>query len=239
MHPTSPRRAPPPARVRAMFDDIVRRYDLLNDLLSLGLARSWRMATVRAVAVGPDDVVLDVGTGTGDLARLLSERAGRTVAVDLSHSMLIAARAKARSRAILAEASVFSLPFGDATFDAVVSAFVLRNLEDLEAAFAEMARVTRPGGRVALVDITEPRGPLLRRAFDAYFRVAAPAVGALVGKREAYRYLSRSLAQLPPPPEVCRLLERSGFRDAEARALTGGMVTLFVATRASSAAEGT
>jgi demethylmenaquinone methyltransferase / 2-methoxy-6-polyprenyl-1,4-benzoquinol methylase len=92
--------------------------------------------------------------------------------------------------------------------------------------------VVEPGGRIAVVDITEPRAPLLRRGFDAYFRVAAPTVGRLVGKRDAYRYLSRSLAQLPPPDEVRRLLGVAGFRSAEARPLTGGMVTLFTAVRA-------
>jgi demethylmenaquinone methyltransferase/2-methoxy-6-polyprenyl-1,4-benzoquinol methylase len=215
-----------------MFDDIVERYDVLNRVLSFGLDRRWRRAVVNAIDPRSDDVVLDVGTGTGDVAALVREREARVVGVDLSHEMVIAASGKVGSGAIFAEGSAFALPFRDGAFSSAVSGFVLRNLNDLPAAFSEMARVVKPGGRVALVDITEPRRPLLRRGFDAYFRVAAPTVGRLVGKGDAYRYLSRSLAQLPPPEEVRRLLEVAGFRSAEARPLTGGMVTLFTAVRA-------
>jgi demethylmenaquinone methyltransferase/2-methoxy-6-polyprenyl-1,4-benzoquinol methylase len=234
----SPRRAPPPARIRAMFDDIVERYDLLNGLLSFGLDRRWRRAAARAIAAGPGDLILDVGTGTGDLARLVGRHGAGTVGVDLSHHMLTAALAKVDSTALLVQGSVFSLPFRDQSFTGAVSAFVLRNLDDLPAAFAELARVVRPGGRVALVDITEPAHPLLRRAFDGYLRLAAPRLGRLVGKGDAYRYLAGSLAQLPPPAYVCTLLDTAGFRDSWARPLTGGMVTLFTATRAASEGEG-
>jgi demethylmenaquinone methyltransferase / 2-methoxy-6-polyprenyl-1,4-benzoquinol methylase len=215
-----------------MFDDIVHRYDLLNGLLSFGLDRRWRRAVVNAIRPQHGDMVLDVGTGTGDLARLVEQRGGRVVGVDLSHEMLVAASAKVGSRVILAEGSVFALPFADRVFTGALSGFVLRNLNDLPSAFAELGRVVRPGGRVALVDITEPRQPLLRRGFDAYFRIAAPAMGRLVGKGAAYRYLARSLAQLPPPEEVLRLLEEAGFDSAAARSLTGGMVTLFTGVRA-------
>jgi demethylmenaquinone methyltransferase/2-methoxy-6-polyprenyl-1,4-benzoquinol methylase len=221
-----------------MFDEIVGRYDLVNGLLSLGLDRRWRRAAVTAVDPAAGELILDIGTGTGDVARLVRRRGARVVGVDLSHDMLVVAGAKVPSGATFAEASVFALPFGEGSFDAGVSAFVLRNLNDLPAAFRELARVVRPGGRVALVDITEPERPAIRRVFDAYFGVAAPALGRLVGKADAYRYLVRSLAQLPPHSEVCRLLEGSGFRQARARPLTGGMVTLFTATRSTSRAEG-
>jgi demethylmenaquinone methyltransferase/2-methoxy-6-polyprenyl-1,4-benzoquinol methylase len=213
-----------------MFDQVAVRYDLINRLLSFGLDRRWRRAAAAAVSptTGP---VLDLGCGTGDLGRLLSGSA-RVVGIDLSHSMLVAARTKAGARLSLVEGSAFALPFADATFDAAVSGFVLRNLEDLPAAFAELARVVAPGGRIGLVDITEPPRPALRRLFDAYFGVAAPALGRLAGRRDAYRYLARSLAQLPPPPQVCGLLEAAGFQPADARPLTGGMVTLFTGMRA-------
>jgi demethylmenaquinone methyltransferase/2-methoxy-6-polyprenyl-1,4-benzoquinol methylase len=234
----SPRRAPPPAQVRAMFDDIVGRYDLMNTLLSFGLDRRWRRAAVTAVDPGAGDLILDVGTGTGDVARVVQERRARVVGVDLSHEMIVEAKAKVPAGATFAEASVFALPFGAGTFDAGVSAFVLRNLSDLPAAFAELARVVRPGGLVALVDITEPERPAVRRAFDAYFRLAASALGRLVGKADAYRYLVRSLAQLPRPAQVCALLDAAGFVDVRARPLTGGMVTLFTAARFTSTAEG-
>jgi demethylmenaquinone methyltransferase/2-methoxy-6-polyprenyl-1,4-benzoquinol methylase len=214
-----------------MFDQVAVRYDLINRLLSFGLDRRWRRAAAAAVSPtkGP---VLDLGCGTGDLGLLLSGSA-RVVGIDLSHPMLMAARTKAgAARLSLVEGSAFALPFPDATFDAAVSGFVLRNLEDLPAAFAELARVVAPGGRIGLVDITEPPRPALRRLFDAYFGVAAPALGRLAGRRDAYRYLARSLAQLPPPPQVCGLLEEAGFQRAEARPLTGGMVTLFTGMRA-------
>jgi demethylmenaquinone methyltransferase/2-methoxy-6-polyprenyl-1,4-benzoquinol methylase len=214
-----------------MFDGIVDRYDLVNRLLSFGLDRRWRVATVDAVGARAGDLVLDLGSGTGDLATLLTQRGANAVGVDLSHRMLTAASAKLGSRATLVQGSAYALPFPDGTFSGVVSGFVLRNLDDLPAAFSEIARVLAPGGRVALVDITEPRQPLVRRAFDAYFRVAAPALGRLAGKADAYRYLVRSLAQLPPPDEVCRLLRDAGLAQASSRSLTGGIVTLFTAVR--------
>jgi demethylmenaquinone methyltransferase / 2-methoxy-6-polyprenyl-1,4-benzoquinol methylase len=214
-----------------MFDDIVERYDRVNVLLSFGLDRRWRVATAEAVAAVRGDTVLDLGTGTGDLGIVVSRTGADVVGVDLSHEMLTAASAKAGSRLSLVEGNAYALPFPDGTFQGVVSGFVLRNLDDLTSAFSEMARVLAPGGRVALVDITEPRHPVLRRAFDAYFRLAAPALGRMFGKAEAYRYLVRSLAQLPPPDEVCAHLLAAGLERASARPLTGGIVTLFTAER--------
>ncbi len=216
-----------------MFDDIVRRYDPLNRLLSLGLDRRWRRAAVAFVRPSPGDVVLDLGTGTGDLVAMVEHRGAQAVGVDLSHQMLLAASTKLAPGAALVEGSAFALPFADAVFTGAVSGFVLRNLDDLAGAFGELARVVRPGGRIALVDITEPRNRLLRGAFDRYFALAAPMVGKLAGRADAYRYLARSLAQLPPPEEVCGMLRSAGFEAVGARALTGGMVTLFTATRSS------
>ena len=215
-----------------MFDDIVARYDLLNGVLSFGLDRRWRRATVEALRISPGDPVLDLGCGTGDLARLLAGAGGRVVGVDISHKMLLEAKAKLRGRARVVLGSVFALPFRDRAFAAAGSAFVLRNLFDLEAPFRELARVVEPGGRIALVDITEPRSRPIRQLFDAYFGTVAPALGALVGKRDAYRYLVRSVAQLPPPAQVCAMLARAGFEQPRAKPLTGGMVTLFTAMRA-------
>jgi demethylmenaquinone methyltransferase/2-methoxy-6-polyprenyl-1,4-benzoquinol methylase len=215
-----------------MFDDIVARYDLLNGVLSLGLDRRWRRATVEALRIRPGDRVLDLGCGTGDLCRLLASTGARVTGIDISHGMLLEGKAKLRDRAALVLGSAFALPFRDGAFGAAGSAFVLRNLIDLEAAFRGLARVVEPGGRIALVDITEPRSRSIRRLFDAYFGTVAPALGALVGKREAYRYLVRSLAQLPPSTEVCDMLALAGFDDPRAKPMTGGMVTLFTAMRA-------
>ena len=146
--------------------------------------------------------------------------------------MLLEAKVKLRGRAALVLGSAFVLPFRDGAFAAAASAFVLRNLFDLPTAFRELARVVEPGGRIASVDITEPRSRPIRRLFDGYFGTVAPALGAMVGKRDAYRYLVRSVAQLPPPAEVCAMFERAGFDDARATPLTAGMVTLFTAMRA-------
>jgi demethylmenaquinone methyltransferase/2-methoxy-6-polyprenyl-1,4-benzoquinol methylase len=224
-----------------MFDGIADRYDLLNGLLSFGLDRRWRVAAARAVEPGVwcGGRVLDLGCGTGELALTVARRAtwATVTGVDLSPGMLgLARRRIADSRharvITLVRGSAFALPFADAAFRAAVSGFVLRNIDGLAEAFTELARVVRPGGRIALVDVTEPPNPVLRRVFDAYFGAAAPALGALAGRREAYRYLVRSLAQLPPPAEVCRLLTLAGFDQAAARPLTGGIVTLFTAVRA-------
>jgi len=225
------RLAPPEAEVASMFDGIVDRYGLVNSLLSLGLDRVWRRAGVRAAAPGRGDLVLDLGCGTGELATALARGGASVVGVDASERMVAAARARAPSGVTLVRASAFRLPFGDATFDAAASAFVLRNLHDLPGAFAELARVVRPGGRLALVDITEPPTPALRRLFDAYFSVAAPALGGIVGHRAAYAYLARSVAQLPPATDLCADLRRAGFSRARAHPLTGGMVTLFSGRR--------
>jgi demethylmenaquinone methyltransferase/2-methoxy-6-polyprenyl-1,4-benzoquinol methylase len=213
-----------------MFDGIARRYDLLNDLLSLGLDRWWRRAAAKAILAGPGDLVLDLGCGTGKLGALLTRRA-TVVGVDLSHAMLLRVGGRGPACLLLVQGSAFRLPFADARFDAAVSGFLLRNLNDLGLGFAELARAVRAGGTVALVDITEPPGPLLRRLFDVYFRIAAPALGGAVGKREAYSYLVRSLSHLPPPREVSAMMDMAGFEGCLAKPLSGGIATLFTGTR--------
>jgi demethylmenaquinone methyltransferase / 2-methoxy-6-polyprenyl-1,4-benzoquinol methylase len=215
-----------------MFDRLVGRYDLLNDVLSMGMDRWWRRAALAAIDPRPEDLVLDVGCGTGALTAAMAARTA-VVGLDVSPAMLDRARTRLRGRAgaTLVQGSAFRLPFREGAFTAVTSAFVLRNLDDLPAAFGEMGRVSGPGARLALVDITEPSSRGLRRAFDAYFRIAAPTAGRLVGQADAYRYLVRSLAHLPPPEEMIRMLERAGFDQLRSRRLTGGIATLFSGRR--------
>jgi demethylmenaquinone methyltransferase/2-methoxy-6-polyprenyl-1,4-benzoquinol methylase len=214
-----------------MFDGLVARYDLVNDVLSFGLDRWWRRAAAAALRAAPGNRVLDLGCGTGRLGALLSARHPVT-GLDISFAMLRQARRRSARRLALVQGSAFRLPFADGTFGGAVSAFVLRNLDDLPVAFEELARVVADGGGIALVDITEPSRPWVRRLFDAYFSVAAPALGGLVGKRDEYGYLVRSLAHLPPPKELREMLSLAGFVECRARALTGGMITLLSATRA-------
>jgi demethylmenaquinone methyltransferase/2-methoxy-6-polyprenyl-1,4-benzoquinol methylase len=213
-----------------MFDVVAGRYDLVNDILSVGLDRWWRREAVRALGPRPGARVLDLGCGTGKLGALLASRC-RVVGVDVSQEMLRLARRPHGSRLRYVQGSAFRLPFGSRSFDAGVSGFVLRNLEDLPRAFGELSRVLRPGAPIAVVDITEPSHPLFRTLFGAYFRTAAPALGALAGKAGAYRYLVGSLGQIPPPEDVIDMLSGAGFARAAARRLTGGMVTLFTADR--------
>jgi demethylmenaquinone methyltransferase/2-methoxy-6-polyprenyl-1,4-benzoquinol methylase len=213
-----------------MFDAVARRYDLVNDLLSLGLDRWWRREAVRSLGSHPGDRVLDLGTGTGKLGGLLAARC-TVVGVDVSREMLAMAQRAFNGSVRFVQGSAFALPFRDGAFDAAVSGFVLRNLEDLPLAFTELARVLRPGATVSLIDITEPHRPMFRKLFDAYFRSAAPALGALVGRAGAYHYLVGSLGQIPPPDGIVELFENAGFVRARARPITGGMVTLFTASR--------
>jgi len=213
-----------------MFDGLALRYDLVNDILSIGLDRWWRRAAASALHVTAGERLLDLGCGTGRLGMVLAS-GHPVIGLDVSRAMLQEARRRSAGRVRLIQGSAFQLPFRDASFGGAASAFVLRNMDDLHKAFAELARVVAPGGGLALVDITEPSNPLVRRLFHTYFHAAAPAVGALVGKRSEYSYLVRSLTHLPPPEEMCEMLRLAGFVDCAARPLTGGMVTLFTAIR--------
>lgn len=213
-----------------MFDGIVPRYDLLNGILSLGQDDRWRQVAAAAVGAKPGQRVLDLGCGTGELGARLAGVA-RVVGVDVSGRMLGQAQARFGRRIALVRGSAFHLPFRDGVFSGAVSGFVLRNLNDLDGAFRELARVLAPGARIALVDATEPRNHMVRSLFDAYFGTVAPVLGTAVGQPRAYRYLVGSLAHLPPAEVLCRRIEQAGFTRARARPLTLGAVTLFTAVR--------
>jgi demethylmenaquinone methyltransferase/2-methoxy-6-polyprenyl-1,4-benzoquinol methylase len=235
---TAARPGPSPAeQVRAMFTRIAGRYDLMNSLMTGGRHHAWRALAARQAAAAPPGPVLDLATGTADLAlavrRAAPERA--VVGADFSLGMLAEARAKLAARGErrvpLVAADALALPFRDATFACVTSAFLLRNLADLPAGLAEMRRVTRPGGLVLALEITQPSLPGWRAVFGLYFHRVVPLVGALVARdRQAYTYLPRSVQRFVTPAELARLMEATGLRDAAWRRLGLGTIALHRAT---------
>ena len=215
------------ARVRAMFDTIAPRYDLMNRLMTFGLDRGWRRATVAALGLPPGSLVLDLACGTGDLSRLGRRRGYRVVGTDLSAGMLAANG----SSAPLVEADGSRLPFATAVFDGLVCGYALRNFTDLAGTLAECARVVRPGGRLAVLEVDRPTALMRRTGYDVWFTKAVPALGAALSDREAYRYLPRSVAYLPPTHVLRRMLRGAGFSTVGIRPLAGGLSQLIVATR--------
>ncbi|MFQ5515010.1 MAG: ubiquinone/menaquinone biosynthesis methyltransferase [Myxococcota bacterium] len=211
----TPRRPLPSAEskrdfVRAMFDRIAPRYDLMNRLMTLGLDQRWRSQALDAVSVGPGDRVLDLATGTGDLAELARARGARVVGVDLALEMLRAARRRcAQGRVVRADA--VALPLPDASFDVVTCGFGLRNFCELEAVLHECARVLAPGGRLVLLEVDEPRSRIARWGHGLHFRHVVPWLGALVSDGTAYRYLPASASYLPEERELRRRIEAAGF----------------------------
>jgi demethylmenaquinone methyltransferase/2-methoxy-6-polyprenyl-1,4-benzoquinol methylase len=228
----------PASDVREMFGRIVPRYDLINRVMSLGQDRRWRRIAAHA-AEPRGRRVLDLGTGTGDLAAELRRLGASVVGADFSATMLHAARSKytdaagerAGGRAlrwVLADG--LRLPFAAATFDCLTNAFVLRNLADLRAGLAEMARVLRPGGRLVCLDMTQPPSGVFGAAYRLYFhRLMPPLAGALSGDRAAYRYLPNSLTGFPSAERLALLLTDVGFVHPAVRLLGGGAVALHVA----------
>ena len=233
---------PTPDGVVAMFDRIAPRYDAMNTLMTAGLDGIWRRNALEAAGLRPGGRVLDVATGTGKLALGAAARVepgGVVVGLDPSGEMLGRARragaAQDGARLTWVQGDAQSLPFADATFDAVTIGFGLRNLPDVAAALRELARVAAPGGRVVVLEIATPPGGLSRLLFRTWFDKVIPRVGALVGSGEAYRYLPDSVARYPSPPRIAELMGESGLRDVRWRWLVSGMVTLHVGQRGSAA----
>ena len=228
----------PSARnVSTMFTRIARRYDLMNSLMTGGRHHAWRRLVARAVVDAPAGPVLDLATGTADLALAVCAADPRRLVIgaDFSEGMLAQARLKLHTtghpRIPLAAADALALPFPDATFAAVTSAFLLRNLESLEHGLVEMRRVTKRGGRVVSLEITRPDVPVWGAVFGVYFHRVVPAIGAVVaGDRQAYTYLPDSVERFLSPPELARLMERIGLRAVSFRRLALGTIALHSAT---------
>jgi demethylmenaquinone methyltransferase/2-methoxy-6-polyprenyl-1,4-benzoquinol methylase len=220
--------------VGEMFSRIAGRYDLMNGVMTLGMHRGWRRAAARETLAAPAGPALDLATGTADLAlELRALHPGRlVVAADFSLGMLAVARDKLRrtgggDRVRLVAADALCLPFESARFACVTSAFLLRNLADLEQGLREMKRVTRPGGPVVALEITQMTLPVVAPLFRLYFDRVVPRVGRLVsGDPEAYTYLPQSVARFATPRELTRLMERVGFRGVRHRRLGLGTITI-------------
>jgi len=221
--------------VRTMFTRIARRYDLMNSLMTGGRHHAWRRRVAATAAGAPGGPVLDLATGTADLAIAVRARTpGRfVVGADFSEGMLRVGQPKLRERRVtrvsLLAADALALPFRDGAFACVMSAFLLRNLENLERGLAEMRRVTARGGRVVTLDIVRPGVPIWDGIFGAYFNHVVPAIGALVaGDRQAYTYLPQSVDRFVTPDELVELMEDVGLRDVTYRRLGLGTIALHV-----------
>ncbi|HEY1378914.1 MAG TPA: bifunctional demethylmenaquinone methyltransferase/2-methoxy-6-polyprenyl-1,4-benzoquinol methylase UbiE [Gemmataceae bacterium] len=228
-------------RIRGMFAAIAPRYDLLNHLLSLNIDRSWRRRTTRLVPPVGDGPILDLCTGTGDLALTYDRAAGGRVpivAADFCHPMLVrgvakAARCGAADRVRFVEADAQRLPFPDGTFQITCVAFGLRNVTDTDLGLAEMARVTRPGGRVAVLEFSKPRGRLVGGAYRFYFRHVLPRVGQWFSRSPdaAYHYLPASVLEFPDYEALLAKMERHGLTQTRYYPLTFGIATLYVGVK--------
>ena len=229
-----------PTYVRKMFGRIARVYDPMNRLMTGGLDARWRKFAVRQLALGADALGLDVGTGTGDLAIAAIKAAGpgtKMIGVDFTPEMLELGKPKLQrlglaDRIELQVGDGEGLHFPDNTFDGVCSAFVVRNLADLQGGLREQFRVLKPGARMVCLEITHPPGAVFGALFHLYFDRMIPVLGKMVGKSfESYRYLHQSLAVFPHAPQLKTLMEQVGFTHVQYHYLTGGVVAVHVGTK--------
>jgi demethylmenaquinone methyltransferase/2-methoxy-6-polyprenyl-1,4-benzoquinol methylase len=217
--------------VRDMFDRIAPRYDLVNRIMTFRLDVRWRRRTVASLGLAPRSRVLDLACGTGDLCRELASAGHRPVGLDVSWGML----AHARTTAPLVHGDALRLPVRGASMDGITCGFALRNVVELRAFAEECARVLRPGGRMALLEVAEPRQSLLRWGHHVYFGRVVPWVGGRLSDPAAYRYLPDSVAYLPPAPELLRCFADAGFDLVDRQLLTLGVAQLIVGTRSDGA----
>lgn len=215
------------AAVRHMFDTISPRYDMVNRVMTFRLDVLWRRKTIKALGLAAGSTILDLAAGTGDFCRELEQRGFRPVGMDLSFGML----AHARTRAPLVQSDALRLPIADAAVDGVTCGFALRNFSDLGNFFDELGRVTRVGGRIALLDACSPENPIMKAGHSIYFGKVVPAIGGLLSDKSAYQYLPKSLAYLPPAHEMLERLRSAGFSGVQRQLLTGGAAQLIIATR--------
>lgn len=213
--------------VRTMFDTIAPRYDLVNRVMTFRMDVGWRRRTIERLGLSPGSRVLDVACGTGDLCEGLLDAGLRPLGCDLAYGMLAAAR----TRAPLVQGDALALPLPDRALDGATCGFALRNLVALEPFLAEVARVVRPGGRIAFLEVATPANPVMRWGHRLYFGKVVPFIGGMLSDRAAYRYLPRSVAYLPDPPRLLEMVTEAGFSGAESHPLSGGIAQIITATR--------
>ena len=213
--------------VRGMFDAIAPRYDVVNRIMTFRLDVRWRKLAVRSLALRRGSVVLDLACGTGDLCREVDAAGLSPIGVDLSYGML----ANARTDAPLAQGDALQLPVRPGAVDGVTCGFALRNLVELPPFFAELARVLRPGGRIAVLEVATPPNRVMRWGHGVYFGKVVPVIGGLISDASAYRYLPRSVAYLPDAEAMHTMITEAGFVDIDRQLLSGGIAQLITATR--------
>ncbi|MGO2133197.1 MAG: bifunctional demethylmenaquinone methyltransferase/2-methoxy-6-polyprenyl-1,4-benzoquinol methylase UbiE [Halomonas sp.] len=223
------------SRVAHVFDSVASRYDVMNDLMSLGIHRLWKRLTIERAGVRPGHSVLDIAGGTGDLtlkfSRLVGPR-GRVVLADINDSMLRVGRNKLIDQGVggnveYVQANAETLPFPDNTFDCITIAFGLRNVTDKDAALRSMARVLKPGGRLLVLEFSKPGNPVLSKIYDDYSFHLLPRMGKMVaGDADSYRYLAESIRMHPDQETLKEMMENAGLERVEYTNLTGGIVAL-------------
>jgi demethylmenaquinone methyltransferase / 2-methoxy-6-polyprenyl-1,4-benzoquinol methylase len=212
--------------VAAMFDRVAARYDLANDVLSLGQDRAWRRQVVQAVDPHPGQLILDVAAGTGTSSEPFAERGAMVIPSDLSFGMLLVGKQRRPSLSFVA-ADALQLPYADASFDAVTISFGLRNVEDTAAALSEMRRVIKPDGALVVCEFSTPTWGPFRTLYSDYLVAALPRIATLVSSNPAaYQYLAESIQAWPDQQRLATMIEKAGWRDVEWRNLSGGIVAL-------------